>query len=123
MYVPLDNEHRLGMKITMMVKLRPSRRRCNSVTFYRDTLPLAGYSGWVISISETTAVESAELPPLGGSDRQAAHYYRAQHARALQREAALKQRVQAAESIMVQLQVLIGWLLQQIRIYNVNWLG
>jgi len=69
----------------------------------------------VITASETPAVESAELPPLGGSDRQAAHYYRAQHARALQREAALKQRVQGAESIIVQLQVLIGWLVQQIR--------
>ena len=83
--------------------------------FWRDTLPLAGYSGWVISVSERTAVESAELPPFGGSDRRAAHYYRAQLARALQREECLQQKAQAAERIIVQLQVLIGWLVQQIR--------
>ena len=81
----------------------------------RDTLRLAGYSGWVISASENTAVASADLPPRWGSDRQAAHYYRAQHARALQREARCQQRAQAAERIIVQLQVLMGWLLQQIR--------
>ena len=69
----------------------------------------------MISASETTAVESAELPLLGGSDRQAAHYYRAQHARALQREAGFKEKAQAAEKIIVQLLVLIGWLLQQIK--------
>ena len=69
----------------------------------------------MISASENTAVASAELPLLGGSDRQAAHYYRAQHARALQREERFQQRAQAAEKIIVQLQVLIGWLLQQIR--------
>jgi hypothetical protein len=76
---------------------------------------VVGYSGWVISASEHTAVESAELPPLGGSDRWAAHYYRAQHARALQGEECRKQKAQAAERIIVQLQVLIGWLVQQIR--------
>jgi hypothetical protein len=69
----------------------------------------------VISASENTAVAAAELPPLRGSDRQAAHYYRAQHGRALQREERLKERAQAAERIIVQLQVLIGWLVQQIR--------
>ena len=81
----------------------------------RDTLPPAGYSGLVISASENTAGAFAALPPLGGSDRQAAHYYRAQHARALQREEHLKEKAQAAENIIVQLQVLIGWLLQKIR--------
>jgi len=69
----------------------------------------------VISVSENTAVATAELPPLGGSDRQAAHYYRAQHARALEREEGFKEEAQAAEKIIVQLQVLIGWLVQQIR--------
>ena len=69
----------------------------------------------MISATETPAVESAELPPLGGSDRQAAHYYRAQHARARQREEHLQQGAQAAGKIIVQLLVLIGQLLQQIR--------
>ena len=69
----------------------------------------------MISVSENTAVATAELPPLGGSDRQAAHYYRAQHARALEREEGFKEEAQAAEKIIVQLQVLIGWLVQQIR--------
>jgi hypothetical protein len=44
-----------------------------------------------------------------------AHYYRVQHARALQREECLQQKAQAAERIIAQLQVLIGWLVQQIR--------
>jgi len=69
----------------------------------------------VISASENAAVESAELRPLGGSDRRAAHYYRAQHARAVQRGECLQQKAQAAERIIVQLLVLIGWLVQQIR--------
>ena len=81
----------------------------------RNTLRLAGYSGWVIAASENTAVAFAELPPLGGSDRQAAHYYRAQHARALQREEHLKEKAQASEKIIAQLMVLIGWLFQKIR--------
>ena len=66
----------------------------------------------MISVSENTALATAELPPLRGSDRQAAHYYRAQHARALEREAGFKAKAQAAEKIIVQLQVLIGWLVQ-----------
>jgi transposase len=69
----------------------------------------------VISASEHTAVASADVPPGWGSDRQAAHHYRAQHARALQREECLQQKAQAAQRIIVQLQVLIGWLVQQIR--------
>ena len=100
---------------TNHVKNRLSRRFCNILSFLAGTLPLAGYSGWVISASEHTAVESAELPPFWGSDRRAAHYYRAQHARAMQREECLRQKAQAAERIIVQLQVLIGWLVQQIR--------
>ena len=69
----------------------------------------------MISASENTAVASADLPPRWGSDRQAAHYYRAQHARARQRAECCQQRAQTAEKIIVQLQVLIGWLLEQIR--------
>jgi len=68
----------------------------------------------VIAASENTAVASVELPPLRGSDRQAAHYYRAQHARARQRQERFQQSAQAAERIIVQLLVLIGHLLQQI---------
>jgi len=83
--------------------------------FVRDTLPLARYSGWVICASENTAAASAELPPLGGSDRQAAHYYRAQQCGHCSAKRASKQKAQAAEKIIVQLLVLIGWLLQQIR--------
>jgi transposase len=55
------------------------------------------------------------LPLFGGSDRRAAHYYRAQHARALEREEGFKEKAQGAEKSIVQLQVLIGWLVQQIR--------
>ena len=69
----------------------------------------------MISASENTAGAFAAQPPLGGSDRQAAHYYRAQHARARQREECLEQKAQGAEKLIVQLQVLIGSLLQQIR--------
>ena len=81
----------------------------------RDTLRPVVYFGWVISASENTAVVSAELPPFRGSDRQAAHYYRAQHARARQREEHLQEKAQAAEKIIAQLLVLIGWLFQQIK--------
>ena len=68
----------------------------------------------MISASEHTAVASDALPPVGGSDRQAAHYYRAQHARALDREERLKEKAHAAERIIAQLLVLIGWLVQRI---------
>jgi transposase len=69
----------------------------------------------VISASENTAVTAAKLLPFGGSDRRAAHYYRAQHARAREREECLQQKAQASEKIIVLLLVLIGWLVQQIR--------
>ena len=49
-----------------------------------------------------------------GSDRQAAHYYRSQHSRAIQREQQWKQRALAAEKIIAQLVVLVGWCVQQI---------
>ena len=48
------------------------------------------------------------------SDRQAAHYYRRQHSRALQREQQWEQRALAAEKIIAQLLVLVGWCVQQI---------
>jgi hypothetical protein len=68
----------------------------------------------VISARENTAVALVELPPLRGSDRQAAHYHRAQHARARQHQERFQQSAQAAEKIIVQLLVLLGHLLQQI---------
>jgi transposase len=49
-----------------------------------------------------------------GNDRQAAHYYRAQHGRAVQREEQWKQRFLAAEKTIASLVVLIGWYGQQI---------
>ena len=55
------------------------------------------------------------LPPLGQtSDRAAAHYYRSQHARAVQRERQWKERALAGERIIKQLLVLVGWCVQQI---------
>jgi transposase len=47
-------------------------------------------------------------------DRQAAHYYRHQHSRAVQREQRWKERALAAEKIIAQLLVLVGWCVQQI---------
>jgi hypothetical protein len=49
------------------------------------------------------------------SDRQAAHYYRRQHARALQREEQWEQRALAAERIIAQLLVLVGCCVEEIR--------
>jgi transposase len=49
-----------------------------------------------------------------GRDRWAAHYYQAQHGRAVQREQQWKQRALAAERIIAQLLVLVGGCLQQI---------
>ena len=65
--------------------------------------------------SESVAAESDGLPPSGTmSDRQAAHYYRWMHARALQREQRWKQRALAAEQIIKQLLVLLGYCGQKI---------
>ncbi len=65
--------------------------------------------------SESVASESDGLPPLGTrSDREAAHYYRAMHARAVQREQWWKQRALAAEQIIKQLLVLLGYCVQKI---------
>jgi transposase len=69
----------------------------------------------VISVSENVAAPCDSLPPLGQwSDRQAAHYYRQQHARAVQREQQWNERALAAQRIIAQLLVLVGWCVQQI---------
>jgi transposase len=63
----------------------------------------------VLRESEPFAAESDGLAPLGkGSDRQAAHYYQAMHARAVEREQRWKERALAAERIIKQLMVLVG---------------
>ena len=69
----------------------------------------------MIGTNETVAAGCETLPPAGqGSDRQAAHYYRAQHARALQREQAWKEKALAAQKIIAQLLVLVGWFVEQV---------
>jgi transposase len=69
----------------------------------------------VINVSANETAPSDTLPPLGRlSDRQAAHYYRQQHSRALQREQEWKQRALVAEKIIAQLMFLAGWCVQQI---------
>jgi hypothetical protein len=63
----------------------------------------------VLQESESISAESDGLPPLGNrSDRQAAHYYRSMHARAVQREQRWKQRALEAEQIIKQLLVLVA---------------
>ena len=70
----------------------------------------------MLGINEDLAAPCDPLPPFGQrSDRQAAHYYRSQHARAVQREGQWKARVLAAERIIASLLVLIGGYLQQIQ--------
>ena len=69
----------------------------------------------VIGINEPVAAPYDPAPPLGpGRDRRAAHYYRAQHGRAVQREQQWKQRALAAERTIAQWAVLAGGCLQQI---------
>lgn len=69
----------------------------------------------VIGIDENVATRCDAVPPLGqGRDRQAAHYYRSQHARAVQREQQWKARALAAEKTLGQLLVWVGWCGQQI---------
>ena len=73
----------------------------------------------MIRVSENETAPSDTLPPLGRlSDRQAVHYYRQQHSRALQREQEWKQRALVAEGIIAQLMVLVGWCVQQIGALN-----
>ena len=65
--------------------------------------------------SESVAAESDALPRLGTmSDRQAAHYYRSMHTQAVQREQRWKQRALAAEQIIKQLLVLVGYCVEKI---------
>ena len=65
--------------------------------------------------SESIAGESDGLPPLGTrSERQAAHYYRSMHARAVEREQRWKQRALAAEQIIKQLLMLLGAFVEKI---------
>jgi hypothetical protein len=71
--------------------------------------------GAVISINENVAAPCDPPMPLGqGSDRPSAHYYRSQHLRAVQREGQWKERALAAERMIAQLLVLVGWCVQQI---------
>lgn len=76
--------------------------------------------------TESFEAESDDLPPLGTrSDRAAAHYYRAMHARVVQREQRWKQKALAAEQIIKQLLVLLGYCLQKIGAFTrqVTWLN
>jgi len=69
----------------------------------------------VLRESESVAAESDALPRLGTmSDRQAAHYYRSMHTQAVQREQRWKQRALAAEQIIKQLLVLVGYCVEKI---------
>lgn len=64
---------------------------------------------------ESLAAESDALPPLGNrSDREAAHYYRTMHERAVQREQRWKEKALAGEQIIKQLLVLLGYCVQKI---------
>ena len=76
--------------------------------------------------NESFAAESDGLPPLGTrSDREAAHYYRSMHARAVQREHRWKEKALAGEQIIKQLLVLLGYCVQQITALTqqVTWLN
>lgn len=69
----------------------------------------------MIGIDESIAARFERPLAWGpGSDRQAAHYYRAQHARVVQREQQWKQRTLAAQKTIASLLVLVGWYGQQI---------
>ena len=69
----------------------------------------------MLSLNEQIAAPW-EPPPIGGSggDRWAAHYYRALHARALQREQHWKATALGYEKSIAQLWVLLGSLVQQV---------
>jgi transposase len=69
----------------------------------------------VLRDDENLAAESDDLPPLGNrSDREAAHYYRSMHARAVEREERWKQRALAAEKFIKQLLVLVLYCVEKI---------
>jgi transposase len=69
----------------------------------------------VLSLNEEVAAP-CEPPPIGGGggDRWAAHYYRALHTRALQREQHWKAKALAYEKTIAQLWVLLGGSVQQV---------
>ena len=76
--------------------------------------------------SENVAAESDGLPPLGArSDREAAHFYRSMHAKAVEREQRWKEKALAAEQIIKQLLVLLGYCVQKIGALTrqVTWLN
>jgi transposase len=80
----------------------------------------------VLQESDSVAAESDGLPPVGTrSDRQAAYYYRAMHARAVQREQRWKEKALAAEQIIKQLLALLGYYVQKIGALTrqVTWLN
>jgi transposase len=68
----------------------------------------------VSDINEEVIAEADSLAPLGQSDRQAAHYYRALHARAVQREQQWKDKALAGQKLIATLMVLVRHLLQEI---------
>lgn len=68
----------------------------------------------MLSLNEPIISPCEPEPPQGQwRDRQAAHYYRAQHARAVQREQQWKAKALAAEKMIEQLLVLVGWGVEQ----------
>jgi transposase len=69
----------------------------------------------VIGISEEVTIPAESLAPSQhGSDRQAAHYYRAMHARAVGREEQWKDKARNGEKIIAALVYLMGVLLREI---------
>ena len=73
---------------------------------------MATLAGVVFANSQEFADEAPA--PGGLSDRQQAHYYRAQHARAVQREQAAREQVRAGEKTVASLMVLLIFLFEQI---------
>lgn len=67
-------------------------------------------------IESEAVVDAAGLRPEFGpqTDRQAAHYYRAQHRRAVEREKLWQQKAKAAEKILLQLLFALGFLVRQV---------
>lgn len=66
------------------------------------------------SSEEITAAADSLAPSQPGRDRQAAHYYRAMHARAVEREQQWKQQARSGEKIIAALVYLMGLLLREI---------
>ena len=69
----------------------------------------------MLSLDEQVGAPCQPAPALGQwSDRQAAHYYRSQHARAVQREQQWKAKALAAQSTSAQLVLVVGWCVPQL---------